>query len=140
MQMNPKYCTIINGKEIPNWAIKSIEESSHWELKRRAAWYELCKLFLDYCNNPEDWVERIRNPKNSYGWEHTPGVWFDKYISDDFFYMKCKVSNFNLDEKAKAPLSDLTNRQIIEALFYNAWDNLYPQQSLRKIKKYLKDY
>ncbi len=142
MQMNPKYCTVINGKEYPNWSLKSIEESSHWDLKMRACWYELCKLFVDYRKNPEDWVERIRNSKNSYGWKHSddPDMYFHYYISDDFFYAKCNVKGLNLDEKAEAPLSDLTNRQIIEALLDNAFDKLYPQMSVRKLKEYLKNY
>lgn len=132
--MDSRYCTIINGKEIPNWAVKPLEELSEWELRKRALWCEVCRMALEMYQNPEQWVERIRNPDHKKPWKHTEGVYFNKYISDDFIALKCKIKGFKLDEKAEAPLNDFTNRQIIDALYHNAYDRLY-YYTVSKLKK-----
>ena len=123
--MDSRYCTIINGKEIPNWAVKPLKELDDWELRRRALWCEVCSMAKEMYKNPEQWIDRIKNPDHKRPWKHTEGIYFRKYISDDYFAMKCKIKDFNLDEKAKAPLNDFTNRQIIDALYQNAFDKLY---------------
>lgn len=119
--MDKDWCTIIDGKEIPNWVIKKPKERSEWEQFMAQAWNDVCATVCDFSKDPESWRERITNTPvvtNNEG----ENLFFDVYVSDDFILDHLKGAYKELDNEKNSPLPGLTLRQIISYIYDFATD------------------
>jgi len=134
-----KYCEVIDGKQIPTWALKPVNELSDHDVKARARWKFVCQIAPDVFGNPKDYVEHIKYTLElAEKAKRNPAAYnfFIYWNSDDYFYMKCK-SDRKLDEKIKdiAPLSDFTLRQVVNAMYVIASGYL-DDKSIEHLKDY----
>ena len=118
-----KYYEVVDGKQIPTWALKPVDELSNHDIKGRARWVLICDMAKKVFQNPEEWKEIIEKFDTMY---KNDVDYFVYWNSEDYFYMKSK-SKRNLDDKITdvPSLSNFTLRQITKALAeiaYNATD------------------
>lgn len=135
-----KYYEVIDGKQIPTWALKPVDELSDHDVYGRARWVFVCKIAPLLFEEPEEWIEHIKYTLELQE-EHKDDPAFINafiyWISDDYFYEKYK-SDVKLDEKMKkAPLSEFTLRQIVNALYVVAYGYL-DGKSTDELKKFIK--
>lgn len=133
--MVSKYCEVINGKEIPTWTLKPVDELSKHDIKARARWNLICDMAKKVPKNPDDWKEILETFDEIYKDDYDYFVYWN---SEDYFYMKNK-SKRNLDDKITdiPSLSNLTLRQIIKALAEIA-ANALNKKSFDEIKQIAK--
>lgn len=112
--MVSKYCEIIDGKEIPTWALKPVDELSKHDIKARARWALICDMAKKVSKNPDEWKEILEALDKIYKNDYDYFVYWN---SEDFFYMKNK-SKRKLDDKITdiPSLSNFTLRQIMKTL------------------------
>lgn len=118
-----KYYEVIDGKQIPTWALKPVNELNDHDIKARARWVLICDMIKKVFQTPEEWKEILEEFDKMYKNDYDYFVYWN---SEDYFYMKNK-SKRNLDDKITdvPSLSNFTLRQIIKALAeiaYNATD------------------
>lgn len=112
--MVSKYCEIIDGKEIPTWALKPVDELSQHDIKARARWVLICDMAKKVSKSPDEWKEILEELDKIYKNDYDYFVYWN---SEDFFYMKNK-SKRKLDDKITdiPSLSNFTLRQIMKTL------------------------
>lgn len=130
-----KYYEVVDGKQIPTWALKPVDELSDHDIKGRARWVLICDMIKKVFQNPEEWKEIIEKFDIMYKNDFDYFVYWN---SEDYFYMKSKPKR-NLDDKITdvPSLSNFTLRQITKALAeiaYNATD----KKSIDEIKQIAK--
>lgn len=137
--MVSKYCEIIDGKEIPTWALKPVDELSDHDVKARARWVFICRMAHDVFENPQDYVEHIKYTLElAEKAKRNPAAYnfFIYWNSDDYFYMKSK-SKRKLDDKVTdiPLLSDFTLRQIVNAMYVIA-SGFQENKSIESLRGY----
>ena len=129
-----KYFEVVDGKQIPTWALKPLDELGEMDIEGRARWRLICQLIKQVFEEPEDWAKVIQFYTEKYPKEKNKD-YFIYWMSEDYFYMK-STTKTNLDEKIKkAPLSDFTLRQIVNALNAIAYEKFY-DMPIENIKKF----
>lgn len=133
--MISNYFEIIDGKKIPTWALKPVDELSRHDIKARARWVLICDMAKKVFRNPDEWKEILiefdKVYKNDYDY-------FVYWNSEDFFYMKNKSKRKLDDVITDIPsLSNFTLRQIIKALAEIAY-NVTDKKSIDEIKQIAK--
>lgn len=133
--MVSKYCEIIDGKEIPTWALKPVDELSKHDLKARARWVLICDMIKKVFRNPDEWKEVLEELDKIYEYDYDYFVYWN---SEDFFCMKNKTKR-NLDDKITdvPSLSNFTLRQIMKLLSEIA-SNVIFKKSMDEIKRIAK--
>lgn len=133
--MEHKYCEIIDGKEIPTWALKPVDELSRHDIKARARWVLICDMAKKVFRNPDEWEEILKEFDKVYKNDYDYFVYWN---SEDFFYMKNKSKRKLDDVITDIPsLSNFTLRQIIKALAEIAY-NVTDKKSIDEIKQIAK--
>lgn len=133
--MVSKYCEIIDGKEIPTWALKPFDELSRHDIKARARWVLICDMAKKVFRNPDEWKEILKEFDKVYKNDYDYFVYWN---SEDFFYMKNKSKRKLDDVITDIPsLSNFTLRQIIKALAEIAY-NVTDKKSIDEIKQIAK--
>lgn len=133
--MVSKYCEIIDGKEIPTWALKPVDELSRHDIKARARWVLICDMAKKVFRNPDEWKEILKEFDKVYKNDYDYFVYWN---SEDFFYMKNKSKRKLDDVITDIPsLSNFTLRQIIKALAEIAY-NVTDKKSIDEIKQIAK--
>lgn len=130
-----KYYEVIDGKQIPTWALQPVDYLNDHDIKARARWVLICDMVRKVFQNPDEWKEILEEFDKMYKNDYDYFVYWN---SEDYFYMKNK-SKRNLDDKISdvPSLSNFTLRQIIKALAeiaYNATD----KKSIDEIKEIAK--
>lgn len=130
-----KYFEIIDGKEIPTWALKPVDELSQHDIKARARWVLICDMAKKVFRNPDEWEEILKEFDKVYKNDYDYFVYWN---SEDFFYMKNKSKRKLDDVITDIPsLSNFTLRQIIKALAEIAY-NVTDKKSIDEIKQIAK--
>lgn len=133
--MEHKYFEIIDGKEIPTWALKPVDELSRHDIKARARWVLICDMAKKVFRNPDEWKEILKEFDKVYKNDYDYFVYWN---SEDFFYMKNKSKRKLDDVITDIPsLSNFTLRQIIKALAEIAY-NVTDKKSIDEIKQIAK--
>lgn len=133
--MEHKYFEIIDGKEIPTWALKPVDELSRHDIKARARWNLICDMAKKVFRNPDEWKEILKEFDKVYKNDYDYFVYWN---SEDFFYMKNKSKRKLDDVITDIPsLSNFTLRQIIKALAEIAY-NVTDKKSIDEIKQIAK--
>lgn len=133
--MVSKYCEIIDGKEIPTWVLKPVDELSRHDIKARARWVLICDMAKKVFRNPDEWEEILKEFDKVYKNDYDYFVYWN---SEDFFYMKNKSKRKLDDVITDIPsLSNFTLRQIIKALAEIAY-NVTDKKSIDEIKQIAK--
>ena len=133
--MEHKYFEIIDGKEIPTWALKPVDELSQHDIKARARWVLICDMAKKVFRNPDEWKEILKEFDKVYKNDYDYFVYWN---SEDFFYMKNKSKRKLDDVITDIPsLSNFTLRQIIKALAEIAY-NVTDKKSIDEIKQIAK--
>lgn len=133
--MISNYFEIIDGKKIPTWALKPVDELSRHDIKARARWNLICDMAKKVIKNPDEWKEILEKFDELYKNDYDYFVYWN---SEDYFYMKSN-SKRSLDDKITniPSLSNLTLRQIIKALAEIAY-NVTDKKSIDEIKQIAK--
>ena len=133
--MEYKYFEIIDGKKIPTWALKPVDELSRHDIKARARWVLICDMAKKVFRNPDEWKEILKEFDKLYKNDYDYFVYWN---SEDFFYMKNKSKRKLDDVITDIPsLSNFTLRQIIKALSEIA-ANAINKKSFDEIKQIAK--
>lgn len=133
--MEHKYFEIIDGKKIPTWALKPVDELSQHDIKARARWVLICDMAKKVFRNPDEWGEILKEFDKVYKNDYDYFVYWN---SEDFFYMKNKSKRKLDDVITDIPsLSNFTLRQIIKALAEIAY-NVTDKKSIDEIKQIAK--
>ena len=133
--MISNYFEIIDGKKIPTWALKSVDELSRHDIKARARWVLICDMAKKVFRNPDEWKEILKEFDKVYKNDYDYFVYWN---SEDFFYMKNKSKRKLDDVITDIPsLSNFTLRQIIKALAEIAY-NVTDKKSIDEIKQIAK--
>lgn len=133
--MEHKYFEIIDGKKIPTWALKPVDELSRHDIKARARWVLICDMAKKVFRNPDEWEEILKEFDKVYKNDYDYFVYWN---SEDFFYMKNKSKRKLDDVITDIPsLSNFTLRQIIKALAEIAY-NVTDKKSIDEIKQIAK--
>lgn len=133
--MMSNYFEIIDGKKIPTWALKPVDELSHHDIKARARWVLICDMAKKVFRNPDEWKEILKEFDKMYKNDYDYFVYWN---SEDFFYMKNKSKRKLDDVITDIPsLSNFTLRQIIKALAEIAY-NVTDKKSIDEIKQIAK--
>lgn len=129
--MEHNYFEIIDGKKIPTWALKPVDELSRHDIKARARWVLICDMAKKVFRNPDEWEEILKEFDKVYKNDYDYFVYWN---SEDFFYMKNKSKRKLDDVITDIPsLSNFTLRQIIKALAEIAY-NVTDKKSIDEIK------
>lgn len=130
--MISNYFEIIDGKKIPTWALKPVDELSRHDIKARARWVLICDMAKKVFRNPDEWKEILKEFDKVYKNDYDYFVYWN---SEDFFYMKNKSKRKLDDVITDIPsLSNFTLRQIIKALAEIAY-NVTDKKSIDEIKQ-----
>lgn len=133
--MISNYFEIIDGKKIPTWALKPVDELSRHDIKARARWVLICDMAKKVFRNPDEWEEILKEFDKVYKNDYDYFVYWN---SEDFFYMKNKSKRKLDDVITDIPsLSNFTLRQIIKALAEIAY-NVTDKKSIDEIKQIAK--
>lgn len=133
--MISNYFEIIDGKKIPTWALKPVDELSRHDIKARARWVLICDMAKKVFRNPDEWKEILKEFDKVYKNDYDYFVYWN---SEDFFYMKNKSKRKLDDVITDIPsLSNFTLRQIIKALAEIAY-NVTDKKSIDEIKQIAK--
>lgn len=133
--MISNYFEIIDGKKIPTWALKPVDELSQHDIKARARWVLICDMAKKVFRNPDEWEEILKEFDKVYKNDYDYFVYWN---SEDFFYMKNKSKRKLDDVITDIPsLSNFTLRQIIKALAEIAY-NVTDKKSIDEIKQIAK--
>ena len=133
--MISNYFEIIDGKKIPTWALKPVDELSKHDIKARARWVLICDMAKKVFRNPDEWKEILKEFDKLYKNDYDYFVYWN---SEDFFYMKNKSKRKLDDVITDIPsLSNFTLRQIIKALAEIAY-NVTDKKSIDEIKQIAK--
>lgn len=133
--MISNYFEIIDGKKIPTWALKPVDELSKHDIKARARWVLICDMAKKVFRNPDEWKEILKEFDKMYKNDYDYFVYWN---SEDFFYMKNKSKRKLDDVITDIPsLSNFTLRQIIKALAEIAY-NVTDKKSIDEIKQIAK--
>lgn len=132
--MVDKYCEVIDGKQIPTWALKPVDELDEMDIEGRARWNIICQLIKHVFEEPETWAKIVQYYIEKYPKKNNTD-YFTNWMSEDYFYMK-STTKIGLDEKVKkAPLSEFTLRQIVNALNAIAYEK-FDDMPIDDIKKF----
>lgn len=130
-----KYYEVIDGKQVPTWALQPVDYLNDHDIKARAKWVLICDMSKKVFQNPDEWKEILEEFDKMYKNDYDYFVYWN---SEDFFYMKSK-SKRSLDDKITdvPSLSNFTLRQIIKALSEIAY-NAINTKTIDEIKEIAK--